>query len=249
MCGRVAAPSSEIIVTKTGFTYNGEHFDRNISAAPTDGVPLVASGYDSKTSQLNPNELQRFRWDLIPWYTKPDPKTGKPLTKKKMFNATSEKLEDPASVWSKIFGKFHCVIITSGFYEWQRLNNKGEPDPNGKILKPYYITAKEGDFTYIAGLWGKWIPKEGPTAGEITYSCTAITHPANELMAEIHNKAGTGKRMPAFIRKEDIPIWLDNGLSKEERKKVIAPVPSDFIRAVPIQKVGDIEEYETVQFW
>lgn len=241
MCGRVDYPDVDIIVQRTGYKA-AEIFDRNINAKPTDPVPVVASDH--------PEEVKRFKWSLIPWYTKPDPKTGKPILKgKSMFNAKYENLEDPKSIWSKIFGKYHCVIITSGFYEWQRLNKNGDPDPDGDILKPYWITSNDDDFCYIAGLWGKWIPKEGPTAGEITYSCTAITHKANEKMAEIHNKRETGNRMPAFIRREDIQIWLDNGISKEERKKVIQPVPNDFIRAIPINKVGDMEEYETLQFW
>lgn len=233
MCGRVDYPRADIIIQKTGLEYKApELFTGNINAKPTDPVPVIANDH--------PNELQLFKWSLIPWYTKPHPVTGKPLLKATTFNATYERLEDPKSMWSKLFGKYHCVIITTGFYEWQWKDEKG------KEKQPYWITSNDDDFTYIAGLWGRWIPKEGPTSGEITYSCTAITHPANEMMAKIHNH---GKRMPAFIRKEDIPIWLDNNLSKEERKKVIQPVGNDFLRAKPVNNVGDVDEYNDVLFW
>jgi putative SOS response-associated peptidase YedK len=78
--------------------------------------------------------------------------------------------------------------------------------------------------------------------GEWIESCTVITMPANELMADIHNskKAGTkrvllpkeDRRMPAILAQEDHDTWL-NG-TPEEAFKVLKQFPSGMMFAYPV---------------
>lgn len=222
MCGRVTLPRTETIVKELGLKYDQEPIPANINIPPTLKVPLITN--------TKPDHLQYFTWSLIPAFSK----TGKADFKMSTFNATIERLEE-SGMWKPLLGKRHCVVITSGFYEWQY-----EDPIKKKISKPHLIKAKNSKFTYMAGLWSAWANKE---TGELIPSCTMITLPANSLMAQIHN---TKARMPAFLTADTAKIWLDNELSYNERKKALDPVPDGFLDAYPIVKVGDEEEYNRV---
>lgn len=78
-----------------------------------------------------------------------------------------------------------CLIITSGFYEWQKINQ-------AKI--PYFIKTKNENFTLLAGVYFQ---------SENQYFCSIITQNSNNDFATIHN------RIPLIIKPEDIDIWLN----------------------------------------
>ena len=101
------------------------------------------------------------------------------------------------------------------------------------------IRAKGEDFTYLAGLWDDWINKG---TGEIISSCTVITHDAVESMGKIHN------RMPAFLTRENMNLWLDKEIPFADKIELIKPVEEGFLEAVKINKVGDMDEYNSVVF-
>jgi putative SOS response-associated peptidase YedK len=67
-----------------------------------------------------------------------------------------------------------CVMAAAGFYEWQ-------VQPDG-TKQPYYVQPG-ADSDVLAALWDR----SRTAAGEDLLSCTIITMPANELLAEIHN--------------------------------------------------------------
>lgn len=223
MCGRTDTPKSDLIVKELKLFFSGDPVPARINTGPTDRVPVVTND--------KPNELQYKVWSLIPWFSK----TGKADPKMSTFNARRDKLMESA-MWKPLLGKKHCVFITNGFYEWNWLDEKG------KKKQPYLIRSVDEPFTYMAGLWEDWTNKE---TGEIISSCSIITNDANEMMAKIHN---TKARMPAFVTWETAKIWLDNEISVTERLKAIEPVHNEFLRAVPINKVGDESEYANLQF-
>lgn len=222
MCGRVTLPETGEILKETGLKYDQEPVPAQINVPPTQKVPLITN--------TRPDHLQYFTWSLIPSFSK----TGKPDFKMSTFNATIERLEE-AEMWKPLLGKRHCVVITSGFYEWQY-----EDPIKKKNSKPHLIKARNSKFTYIAGLWTAWANKE---TGELIPSCTVITLPANSLMAQIHNTQG---RMPALLTTQTVDIWLNNELTFNERKQALEPVPDEFLDVYPILKVGDEEEYSRV---
>lgn len=142
MCGRVSYPDTRTIVSKTGLKYTGEPLAENINAAPTTGIPVVDSD--------KPGDLQYKKWWLIPWYSK----TGKP-DKASTFNARYDKLLI-SPLWKPIIEKRQmCVVITTGYYEWEIL----EPENKKSPKQPWLIRAKGEDFTYLAGLWEDWTSK------------------------------------------------------------------------------------------
>lgn len=217
MCGLATTPSTEDIVRDLRLKMRtARRFDKNLKVAPTQLMPVI-------TNQ-NPDELQYFTWSLIP----PFSQTGKPDFKMSTFNATVERLNS-SPLWKPLMGKKHCVIITSGFYEW----NYDDPIKK-KGPHPHYIHQIGSNYTFMAGLWSEWVNKE---TGEIVPSCTMITLPANEMMAKIHN---TKARMPAFLTENTREEWINDRLSLTERMKCIEPVANDFLEAVEIEKVGEI---------
>jgi putative SOS response-associated peptidase YedK len=221
MCGRIRTPPTKDILKVFDLTYQGDYNGVNINVAPTDMVPVIDT--------QKPQELQYKSWSLVPWYSK----TGKADHKRPTFNARYDRLLDPQSMWSKLVGKKHCVVITNGYYEWEWLDEKG------KKKQPHFIRTKGEDFTLLAKLWDEWVNKE---TGEVIASCSVITHDAVESMGKIHD------RMPAFLTRQGSDIWLNNELPLSERLKVIEPVGEGFLESIKIKTVGDMEEFEHVVF-
>lgn len=214
MCGRVTI-SDQTSIAKGLQLKLADDLKRpaNINLPPTLELPLFT---DEK-----PSELQYFSWTLIPFWAKEKPKFS-------TFNARLENLQESGS-WKHLVGKKHCVIITDGFYEWKKLDEKG------KKKQPYLIRMKDMRFTLIAGLWDTWVDNK---TGEIIHSCTIITRSANDDMRELHD------RMPCLLSFENANIWVDKNLTLADRMKVLEPLPPKQLEMKPVDKVGDEEEYK-----
>jgi len=230
MCGRVATPPTGDILKEFDIKSKGGEWTRDINVPPMGTVPVI--------DNRHPNELDYKQWSLVPWYSKPDPKTGKPINKLSTFNARYDKLLT-SGVWKPLLGKKHCVVIVNGYYEWEELDEWADEKKKKKKKQPHFIKQKGEDFTLLAGLWDDWVNK---STGEVVTSCTVITHEAVEAWGKIHN------RMPAFLTREGSNIWLNNDIPLEERLEVIKPKGESFLESVKINQVGDVEEFEHVVF-
>ncbi|MFV8379312.1 SOS response-associated peptidase [Flavobacterium sp. LB3R33] len=136
----------------------------------------------------NPNEIVHYNWGLIPAWAKDD------NIQKMTLNARIETLDDKPSFKNSINKR--CLVITTGFYEWQWHDTKG------KNKTKYEIGIGNHDLYAYAGLYSHWVDK---TTGEIRSTYTIVTTEANPLMAEIHN---IKKRMPVILKPEDESKWL-----------------------------------------
>jgi putative SOS response-associated peptidase YedK len=104
------------------------------------------------------------------------------------------------------------LIPADSFYEWKKA---------GTVKQPYSIGMKDDAPFVFAGLWEGWKP---PGSDEWLRTCTIITSEPNELCAEIHN------RMPVILPEELHEAWL----SRQAGKEILAPFPTDRMRAFPI---------------
>lgn len=214
MCGRVSTSDIIEIAKELQLKYAEELIKPGgINLPPTVELPVLT---DDK-----PQELQYFYWSLIPFWAKEKPKFS-------TFNARLENLQQ-SGTWKHLLGKRHCVIITDGFYEWQKLDEKG------KIKQPYLIRMKEQRFTLMAGLWDSWTDK---STGEIINSCTIITRTPNKFMKGIHD------RMPCLLTEKSAKLWVDKDLPLNERMQLLEAIPDDLMEKATVKKVGDVEEYE-----
>lgn len=214
MCGRVSTSDQELIAKELHLKFASELIKPGgINLPPTVELPVFT---DEK-----PEELQYFYWSLIPFWAKEKPKFS-------TFNARLENLQQ-SGTWKHLLGKRHCVVITDGFYEWKKLDEKG------KVKQPFLIRMKEQRFTLMAGLWDSWTDK---STGEIENSCTIITRTPNDFMKSIHD------RMPCLLTENSAKLWTDKDLPLNERLQLLAAIPDQLLEKSAVNKVGDITEYE-----
>ncbi|MGB0806952.1 MAG: SOS response-associated peptidase [Salibacteraceae bacterium] len=166
------------------------HFD--IDNVP-ENVTGVFNGFDfPKTPVISNdamNKVQLFDWGLIPsWSTNND-------IRKFTLNAKIETLAQKPSFKDAINNR--CLVLSSGFFEWQWRDSKG------KEKRKYLIKPTQEEIFAFAGIWSEWT---NPETGEKQKTYSIITTEANELMSEIHN---TKKRMPVILPKENEYDWLN----------------------------------------
>jgi putative SOS response-associated peptidase YedK len=127
--------------------------------APTDSIPMLASGSGAKQAWRN------ARWWLTPsWSQGPD-------TTFSMFNAKAENLQT-SRAFKKPFQSQRCIIPASSYLEWKNVTG-------GKQVMEIYQPDKP---LLLAGIWDKWHSGNQPTL----YSCSMVTTQAHQQIADIH---------------------------------------------------------------
>ncbi len=126
--------------------------------------------------------IDAFRWGLTPKWAKDESFASR------MINARLETLrEKPA--YRNLTVRRRCVILTSGYFEWQK-------------NQPWYITASNSSILPLAGLWDVWTtPEQSPL-----YTFTVITKDADSEIGFIHD------RMPLILNKKTLKLWLDGNV-------------------------------------
>lgn len=181
-------------------------FADRYNIAPSAWAPVV------RRSPEGSRVADLLRWGLVPHWAKLET-LGARLT-----NARSESIADKPS-FRTAYRRRRCLVPASGFYEWQTVA--------GQTWKqPYYITLKGGGPMAMGGLWESWTNSDG----EILRTFCVITTGANAAMAPIHD------RMPVLLRPADWAAWLDARTDVAQLAPLLAPPPSDAIRAWPVSR-------------
>lgn len=100
-----------------------------------------------------------------------------------IINARSEPAAEKR-VFGKTWESRPCLILSSGFYEWQA--------QNGGPKRPYRVYREDGPVFAMAGLWEVWEGDDGTVPG-----VTILKTEPSDLMKPIHD------RMPVVLP-EDI---------------------------------------------
>ena len=112
-----------------------------------------------------------------------------------------------------------CLVPASSFIEWQAV-------AGSRRKQPWLVYFADRRPMAFAGLW----EYSHNVDGERVESCTIVTAPANELMAEIHN---TRKRMPVVLEgRSEQDVWLTG--TKDEALAVAEPLADGLLDAHPI---------------
>jgi putative SOS response-associated peptidase YedK len=106
------------------------------------------------------------------------------------------------------------ALSVDGFFEWKAI--KGV-----KAKQPFAIAQRDAAPFGIAGLWENW--RDPADQWQRTFAI--LTVPANELVAQIHD------RMPAILWPEDYGRWLGD---EPNPRDALKPFPSDLLRMWPI---------------
>lgn len=163
-------------------------------------------------------ELQSFRWGLIPFWTKDEKQADE--IKRMTLNARADTIFSKPSFREPIMKK-RCIVPSTGYFEWRHEGNK-------KI--PYYIYVKDEPIFSMAGVYDSWLDK---ATGEIINTFSIITTEANPLTDYIHN---TKHRMPAILSAENEKRWLNPELVKSDIEQLLLPFPADRMEANVIDK-------------
>ncbi len=196
MCGRISTAGLSADSLKTHFDIDSEFpFTLSYNIAPTLQIPVIIE-------RDNVLQLDAFRWGLIPHWAK-----DKNILAT-AFNARAETVANKPLFRDAIKSK-RCIVIASGFYEWQKMGGKKQP---------YYIYREDKRPLAFAGLWDVW---EDDFTGAAIESCTIITTSATHQMKKIHD------RMPVVLENDLFHTWLDPEFNDTDVLQDILTAPRD----------------------
>ena len=204
MCGRFSQTATPAMIAQQFDVAVPSLFAPRYNIAPSQPVAAIRIEPDTATRQL-----VLLRWGLIPSWAK-DPKIGH-----QCINAKAETVAEKPS-FRAAFKKRRCLVIATGFYEWQ---------VQGRAKQPMWIGLQSKRPFAFAGLWEQWQPPEG----EAIESCTILTTVPNELLRSIHN------RMPVILSPASYDQWLDLTVQQAEPlTTLLRPYPSEELLAYPV---------------
>ena len=216
MCGRSSLTKTEKELEKRfNSTFYSDDLERynpipNYNVTPTTMMPVITN--------LQPNKFQLYRWGLIPFWTKDIKKIGNTI------NAKIETL-DEKPMFKNLVNRQRCIVPMDGFFEWKKMS--------GKDTQPYYISLKDQEIFSVAGLWDSWKNPDG----NIIFSYTIITMPANEFMSHLND------RMPAILTPETEKLWLTDNVSTSQILDVLCQYESSQMHCHPVsKKIGNVRE-------
>jgi putative SOS response-associated peptidase YedK len=215
VCGRYTLATPNPAEVRARFPV-GETVEirRRYNVAPGDDVLAVTTDREGRPR----GEL--LRWGLVPsWARVPD-------SKLKMINARIETVaERPA--FRRPFGRFRCLIVADGFYEWRPPSESGPK-------QPFHITRSDGAPFAFAGLWSIW---RGDDEARLR-SCTILTAPANSAIAPLHD------RMPVILAADAEAAWLDPSTPREQLIETLTPLPSPDTALRPVGAAVNDARYD-----
>jgi len=175
MCGRYTLAGKPVDLEKH---FKARLFEQTeftmFNIAPTMVVPVI---FDDKPEVFLP-----AKWGMLAPWAKSDDKS-----KRLLFNLRADSLLEK-SFMKKLIQK-RCIIVASGFYEWQ---------VEGKEKKAFYIKPSHDHYFGFAGLWQEKVKHDGTTIR----TCAIITTEPNTIMSKLHH------RMPVILNQEDYIKWL-----------------------------------------
>ena len=200
MCGRyVLRTATPDIAAILGAEPPPEEFKPRYNIAPTVRVPVLRANPEGE------REITGMRWGLIPFWAK-DPKGGA-----NMINARAETIASKPA-FRAAFKRRRCVVPADGYYEWRK---------QASHKQPFYITARNHEPLWFAGVWERWDKEGAPLE-----SCSIVTIDANTDVAAIHH------RMPVLLERDQIRLWLSG--DDPAAKSLLTQPPSGRLGAIPV---------------
>jgi len=205
MCGRVVQASEPLHYAFVDGLSLPDSRTRPPSYNVAPSQELYVIRHNHKTSERT---LDLLRWGLIPYGCK-DPAGGR-----KPINARAESVAR-LPTFRAAYAKRRCVVPVESFFEWRAI--KG-----ARTKQPYAVAMKDRTPFAIAGLWENW---QHPQSGEWVRTFAVITVPANDLVAQIHD------RMPLILPGSAYERWLGVELDPYD---LLTPFPADLMVMWPV---------------
>lgn len=199
MCGRYTLLADELkILQEYDLERQVKGYQTSYNVAPGENVlAIIHDGRERRAGYL--------KWGLVPSWAE-DSKAGY-----RMINARSETAAEKPS-FRNLLREKRCLIIADSFYEWQK---------TGQTKQAKRIKLRDRSLFAFAGLWDRW-----EQDGEVLFTCTILTKPANSFMEDIH------QRMPVILPKDKEKEWIQPGsFAKEEFKGFIRDLKEEDMTA------------------
>ncbi|MGD0530075.1 MAG: SOS response-associated peptidase [Polyangiaceae bacterium] len=186
-----------------------------------DETPTLAPHYNVPPSQPlavvrvmrdRGRKLELLRWGLVPSWAD-DAKIGHRLSLARIETAATT----PA--FREAVRRRRCLVVVDGFYEWKR---DGE-----NASRPYFLRRPDGAPFALAGLWDRWVSKDG----EVIESCAILTQAARPPADAVH------ERMPVVLEKDAWDAWLDP--AQGDVSAILAPRTPDLVTYPVTSYVND----------
>jgi putative SOS response-associated peptidase YedK len=190
-------------------------------------------------------EIVEMQWGFLPHYIRTKEQADKFRNGYKKengqwqqpiltLNATSEELLFPKKIFRDAALNRRCLVLSSGFYEWQHVfplsKRSGKPLKTA-IKYPYHIGLRDKEYFYMAGIWQPWKDVE---TGEYVETFSIVTTKANSLMEKIHNSK---KRMPVILTEDLASEWLMEDLDEKRIAEIGGfQIPASEMEACTIAK-------------
>ncbi len=118
--------------------------------------------------------------------------------------------------------KRRCLIPADAFYEWAH--------SGANIKQPFAFALKSGEPCAFAGIWERWLPKEG----QALESFSILTTGANQVLRPVHN------RMPVILEPKDYSRWMEPSAPERLPLDLLLPFPAERMVAWPVsRRVGN----------
>ncbi|MBS0289642.1 MAG: SOS response-associated peptidase [Proteobacteria bacterium] len=157
---------------------------------------------------------QLMHWGFSPFWNK-DNKF------KEMINARSESVQEKP-MFRKAFKEHRCVVIASGYYEWQEVVVDKEI-----IKKPFYISIKDDKPLILAAIWDRCEKENGLVQTGFTF----LTTSPNAFVKQYH------LRMPVVIDDTNVELWLSEQASLSELEKLFKPAAAKIFKAKEVSRL------------
>ncbi len=207
MCGRYALTLPPDAVRAYFGYVDQPNFPARFDIRPTQPVAIMRLEAGARRFAL-------VRWGFIPGFVKDEREF--PL----LLNARSETVFEKASFRNAIRRR-RCLFLADGFYEWQKLDEKGRKRQAFLIRRPM-----QGPIA-LAGIWEGW---QSPNGSEIE-TAAILTTSANAMLSAIHD------RMPVIVEPRDFDSWLAPDAGNDAVDRLMRPLDDDALELVRIDTV------------
>jgi putative SOS response-associated peptidase YedK len=208
MCGRITQKSNPNILGLK-ITTMVEPLYADNTPPRYNGAPGQEHWVIRQDAKTGARSLDRLWWGLIPYWCKDESRARKPI------NAKSETIATLAS-FRDAYRRRRCLLPIDNFFEWKAMSGAA-------AKQPYAIGMRSGEPFALAAIWDSW---QRPGTSERVRSFAVVTCPANDLMAEIHD------RMPVIIAAAAYDQWL--APLDPDPRGLLAPYPSAPMMIWPI---------------
>lgn len=177
MCGRLGlyAPA-EVVAERFGVALEAlPELTPRYNIAPSETTLAIGSGPHGRTGRM-------LRWGLVPSYAK-DARQPRILARRESVRRT----------WRSAIQAHRCLVVASGFYEWQAGAVRAPKTP-------FWVARRDAAPLGLAAVYSTWHPPDG---GAPLVGFAILTRPSAGPCERVHD------RMPVELPAEHFAAWLE----------------------------------------